>query len=203
MPVSAQWPIPLSGTSLGCEVPYRGEITEPAAGGVCSASLGFCQQKWLSPNCRAVPWILHWCYGWKVPGLFSQCSDTSETDHRIGEGKECKVEFLCVNHRLSISHVHVGLQTAETGSVKHCLKSVAPLLFIGRLDGILKMVVNLEVTFTTNCPHLSPLSHAPWRFSSSLYHGRSTQDSLPRFLNIAQIKAASPETDLDGHVPDW
>lgn len=49
------------------------------------------------------------CYGWKVPALFSQCSEMSEPNLRIGGGKGCKVEFFCVNHRLSISHICVGL----------------------------------------------------------------------------------------------
>lgn len=50
-----------------------------------------------------------WGYGWKAPGLFSQCSQRSEPDLRIGGGEECKDEFLCVNHRRSISHVQVDL----------------------------------------------------------------------------------------------
>lgn len=58
MPVSAQWPMPLSGTSSGCEVPHSGAITVPAAGGAALPCWGSAS-KWHSPSCRAVPRIPH------------------------------------------------------------------------------------------------------------------------------------------------
>jgi len=47
-------------------------------------------------------------WGWKVSGLSSQCSEMSETDLRVGRGEQCKVEFLCVSHKLNISECIYG-----------------------------------------------------------------------------------------------
>lgn len=91
--------------------------------------------------------------------------------------------------------VRVGLQQQRQEQLNtDCLQPVPPLLILG-LDDVLKTGANLEMSFITDCPGLSPLWNAPCRFSSGLCHDTAPR-AAPRFLNDARIE---PEMKPNGN----